>query len=301
MSRCQGCGIILQNKDENKVGYTPNKSNKLCQRCFKITNYNNHDLKSVNINNNDILKKINNYHYFNIFLCDILSLNTSTIKLFNKINNPKIIVITKIDILPDNIKLNTLKQRIISSYNLNELLFISIKNNNGIVELLKYFNVYERVVLCGPTSSGKSSLINYIFKTNLTISNYKNTTQDFIALPNSNNTIIDSPGFNIDNIKDIKLNNIVVKTINLKNTYELIIDNIVFRFKNDCNLTIYISSNIPIKTRKYTNEYTSEIKISNFSDITINNIGFIYLKDSNMLNVSEINKISIRKSIVGGI
>jgi len=39
MSKCAGCGILLQNDDALKEGYTKNLDNKFCERCFRIKNY----------------------------------------------------------------------------------------------------------------------------------------------------------------------------------------------------------------------------------------------------------------------
>ena len=40
MTKCVGCGITLQNENKNDVGYTPDIKNELCERCFKLKNYN---------------------------------------------------------------------------------------------------------------------------------------------------------------------------------------------------------------------------------------------------------------------
>ena len=53
MNKCIGCGSILQSDDNNKIGYTTNINNRLCERCFKIKNYN--DYKLVSKSNNDYI------------------------------------------------------------------------------------------------------------------------------------------------------------------------------------------------------------------------------------------------------
>ena len=40
MNKCTGCGAVLQNIDTTKEGYVVNLDNKLCERCFRIKNYN---------------------------------------------------------------------------------------------------------------------------------------------------------------------------------------------------------------------------------------------------------------------
>ena len=40
MSKCIGCGAILQNNDPLKEGYVKDLNKNLCERCFKIRHYN---------------------------------------------------------------------------------------------------------------------------------------------------------------------------------------------------------------------------------------------------------------------
>ena len=49
MNKCIGCGVILQDKFEQKLGYTKNIEAKYCERCFRIKNYS--DYKLVDKNN----------------------------------------------------------------------------------------------------------------------------------------------------------------------------------------------------------------------------------------------------------
>ena len=53
MIKCTGCGVVLQDKDENNIGYTKDINHKLCLRCFKIKNYN--EYTSILKNNDEYL------------------------------------------------------------------------------------------------------------------------------------------------------------------------------------------------------------------------------------------------------
>ena len=301
MSKCKGCGITLQNNDINGLGYTPKLTNKLCERCFKITNYNYHESISKALDNDKICSNINQKKAFTFFLCDILSLNDKIIDIFKRINNPKILVITKMDFIPKNIDIAKMKQRIINNYNLSDLLFVSIKNSYGKEDILEYVNIYQKVIFAGPTSSGKSSLINFLFNFELTVSNHKNTTQEFINLNYEGKTIIDAPGFTYDNFKEIKVSGLLTpKTLILKKDYELCIDDLVISSSKDINITIYLPKNILYKTRKCKEKIKYNIKIDNNSDVVIKNIGFIYFKDMTSIYVSNDTFINTRLSIVGG-
>ena len=57
MTKCAGCGALLQDVDPLKEGYVRNLDNKYCERCFKITHYNEYILS--NKSNDEYLKKVN--------------------------------------------------------------------------------------------------------------------------------------------------------------------------------------------------------------------------------------------------
>ena len=37
MTKCVGCGIKLQDKDKNEVGYTPDLKNEMCEEIYPCT------------------------------------------------------------------------------------------------------------------------------------------------------------------------------------------------------------------------------------------------------------------------
>ena len=297
MNKCPGCGAILQSEDVNKAGYIKNLDYKLCERCFKIKNYNYYDQNRV-ISNEDILLKSNDIHGLRIFLCDLFTLNDNIVKLYSKINNPKIFLITKIDVVPKNINLDKLKNNIINYIKDVNVFLISIKNDYGKNELLNIIRKYNSVCLLGPSSSGKSSLINHLFSSSLTVSNYQNTTQDFIEIKNDGIKIYDVPGFTDNYRENINYKKMIKPiTMNLKKEYELVINDYVIGFKEDASITLFFESDINIKTNKKKTKFIYERSIQK-GDILINNLGFIYIKKENVLCYSN-SKIFIRPSLVG--
>lgn len=302
MSKCKGCGITLQSNDKTKVGYTPKENGKLCERCFKITNYNYHENEGKLIDNNVIIKGINSKKCATMFLCDILNLNSNVMEIYDIINEPKVLVVTKSDMIPKNIKLNILEENIKRIYHVDNLMFVSSLSGYGKRNVLEYLHHYGKVVMAGPTSSGKSSLINYLFGLDLTVSNHKNTTQEFISLNVEDVQVIDAPGFNedylIDNVKQKGF--ISPKTVVIKKGYSLCIDNLEVYGDKDINLTLFFPKNILHKTRKIKKEFKNSIKIDKQSDLVVNNLGFIYFKDEAMIWVNDNNYLDVRESIVGG-
>ncbi len=299
MSKCKGCGLVLQNTDKTSLGYTPKLTNKLCERCFKIANYGYHD-EGKYLDNDEICDNINKKKAFSLFMCDVFSLNDIIIELFNKINNPKYFVLTKVDLLPNNIDYKKITMRIKESYHLSNVILCSIKNETGMEDIKHLINTYQKVIFCGPTSSGKSSLINHLFDYELTVSAHKNTTQEFISLKKDNFTLIDAPGF-INDILISKDHMIKPKTLFIKKDYELVIDNCILSFEKDTPVVLYFLKDTMIKTRKIRKENSHVISANNYSDITIKNLGFIYLKEGCNIGINNPNDISIRQSIVGGL
>ena len=102
--KCLGCGATLQDSDSRILGYTPKLSNDLCMRCFKLKHYGVLTNAGKTQDNMILLKKINKKKGFVIFLIDFLNIYEDIINIYKKITLPKILVITKSDLIPKNIK-----------------------------------------------------------------------------------------------------------------------------------------------------------------------------------------------------
>lgn len=301
IKKCIGCGIPLQTENENDLGYTPKLENDLCARCFKLKHYGNKIDEGKNQNNTILLEKINKNKCHVLFITDFLNTNNEVIDTYKKIKNPKNLVINKSDIIPKNIIVSKLLNNIKKIYKIDEEIIICSSKNNKLDDLYKIINKYDKVLFCGYTNMGKSSLINKITKTNLTVSNKRNTTQEFIKTSYEDKTIIDAPGF-INNYiieKDIK-NIIKPITYQMKNKYYLNIEQIKLAFDKDINLTMYIDNNINVEKRKIKETLNYEKTIRSNCDILIKGIGFIKVKgDTNFfINISK-DRYEIRPSIVG--
>lgn len=296
MSKCIGCGAILQNENENEKGYVVSTNSLLCKRCFDLKNYNkNADFES-NFDNDLLLKNINKKGLFTIFLCDIISLNDKVIDIYNNIKNDKIFVLTKVDIIPKNIKYEKIIKSLKYNYNIDTYLF-SIKNKKLINSLLNIINEKKNVIISGITSSGKSTLINTLFNQNITASHYKNTTLDFIMIKHDDLIIFDSPGFDTKIITSKIKNTLKEKIINLKKGYEVNINGIRFYSENDINFVIFMPSVIKVSTKKITlNDGNKEV-IKDNSDLVFDTF-FIYFKKEVNIFINNKNYL-IRKSVVG--
>lgn len=300
MSKCLGCGLNIQDEDVLALGYAPNIDNDYCQRCFKIQNYNYHDDIKV-ISNKEIINLINEKKAMTFFLCDFLSFNQKNIDLYNEIKTDKVFVLTKSDMLPKNLKEANLINRLKDKYNIDKVLLASIITDDGINEIVNIIQEYKTILFAGPSSSGKSSLINYLFNKNLTTSSYQNTTQMINTINEMGITIYDVPGFS-DQYYDLKYKgSINSKTIILKSEYELLIDEYIIQTEKDTPITMYIARDLSYVTRKIKTKNNNKLNVPNSSDITIKNGCLLYFKNQASVLVNKTDGLDIHNSIVGGL
>ena len=165
IKKCSGCGSIIQNKDPKKVGYTPKENAKLCERCFKLKNYNQKEIIELKYDNSDILNIVNDKAEVVFFITDFLNINKKTLEMYNKIIKEKFLVINKIDYIPYSIKLEKYKEYLKKIYNIDEnIICLSALKNYNLNELNNKLHCFKNNYICGFTNSGKSTIINRICK-----------------------------------------------------------------------------------------------------------------------------------------
>ena len=302
MKKCLGCGITLQNKSKDILGYTENIENNLCERCFKLKNYGLYTkVPLTNKNYTQILKAIPTSSTI-VYVTDILSLDTTWIE---KLNHP-ILVITKKDILPKSTKNEKIISYIHNHYpNISNIILTSSKTGEGIPELYKKISNYQKIYIVGTTNSGKSTLINKLInyygetkENTITASMYPSTTLDTIEIKIDNTTIIDTPGLinegNITNYIDeagIKKitpkKEIKPKSCQIEGKGSIAVDNYVridYTTKSKTSIVIYTSNNLNIH---FINKNNSNLKnlskyeysLTSKKDVVIPGLGFIKCKD----------------------
>lgn len=217
--KCEGCGIDIQTIERNEDGYLPesvfiekteSKEILLCQRCFKLKHYN--QLMPVKLNSNFYpqLKSVLKDFKTIIWVVDIIDFEgTYREEIINNIKNKNIILlINKVDLLPNTISYSVLKEwvlkRIGKSLNIKRenIRIISSKNNFGINGLRKkLLNLNEeKILITGVTNTGKSSILNKLCESNITVSSYPGTTLKLIAskMKASNINFYDTPGIELN-------------------------------------------------------------------------------------------------------
>ncbi len=329
MKRCVGCGVILQSEDSNKLGYIPaNKINeaKYCERCFKLTHYNNTIIIPLKDINDHIIKEVNKNKKNVYYIIDLLNINNETINTYKEIKTSKKLIVSKLDVIPRSIKCNKITEWLKSTYGINEdIFYISSNKEINLERIINDIerNQYRESYILGYTNSGKSTLINSLcniinpVNNKITTSLIPNTTLDFIKIKLSPEvTIIDSPGFTLSNTfyKDNELD--LIKRINPKKfikpvTYQtkditslLIEKRLRICFNSFNSVTTYFSNDL-IVDRIFANkkdlldQKETIFDIEDNSDIVIKGIGFINVKKACQIKVyGEYDKlIEIRKSM----
>lgn len=300
MTKCVGCGIKLQAKDKNELGYTPNLNNALCERCFKLKNYNILTNKGINIDNDKLINKINELNTCVLFLVDFINLDSEVIEAYKKIKSKKILIITKADIIPKNIKYQKLIQNIKNIYDIKEdLILTSSKTKLNIKTITKLCLEEKNICLAGFTNAGKSSLINALVGSDITVSKKSNTTQDFIKLNVNGITIYDAPGF-MSNINRENIPKSIIRPITYQfpSRHYLLIQDIKLNILENSNFTIYVGNEANIIRRKENENVECKIIVPKNSDVIIKGFCFINFKNTCMISLNT-KDYEIRPSIVG--
>lgn len=300
MTKCVGCGIKLQEKDKNELGYTPNLNNALCERCFKLKNYNILTNKGINIDNDKLINKINELNTCVLFLVDFINLDSEVIEAYKKIKSKKILIITKADIIPKNIKYQKLIQNIKNIYDIKEdLILTSSKTKLNIKTITKLCLEEKNICLAGFTNAGKSSLINALVGSDITVSKKPNTTQDFIKLNVDGINIYDAPGF-MSNINRENIPRSIIRPITYQfpSKHYLLIKDIKLNILENSNFTIYVGNEANIIRRKENENVECKIIVPKNSDVIIKGFCFINFKNTCMISLNT-KDYEIRPSIVG--
>ncbi|KGE18673.1 ribosome biogenesis GTPase YqeH [Paenibacillus wynnii] len=214
--KCSGCGIKLQTENKEIPGFIPevayDRDPVICQRCFRIKNYN--EASSVSVNQDEFLRLLSGIGEKNalvIHIVDLFDFEGSLISGLQRFvgNNPVILAVNKVDLLPKVTNLNKMRnwvQQRCKEHGMKteEIILCSAKRNQGFDRLLESVTELRGqrdVYVVGATNVGKSTLINRLISDysdldqELTTSQYPGTTLDTVKIPlDDGHYIIDTPG-----------------------------------------------------------------------------------------------------------
>ena len=324
MSKCIGCGVELS-IDKNNIGYTTCLDNKLCERCFRIRNYN--EYKTVTKDNDEYYKILDGIdNSLTLLIIDLFDIPSNLKTIIKHLNNQVILVLTKFDLIPTDYEekfIGYFKDNY--SLNIIDTIIISSKKNyhiDQLYDMIKKYNNTNKVYLVGPTNAGKSSIINKLIynysdsDTTITTSNLPSTTLSTIEIKLNDITLIDTPGIisfdSLINYVDSKLLKKIIPNNKIKpisyqiKTKQFIKIEDIFGIEciNNNNIVLYISNSLSInryyKDIRMDNLVKHHINVDDDSDIVIPGLGFIHVLNSDEFNIYLLNDIGyyIRKSIV---
>lgn len=341
--KCEGCGINIQSIDKDKPGYIPQNTldekilendKILCQRCFKLKNYN--QLMPYDLNS-DFLPQLGKVvEDFNtiIWVIDIIDFEgTFRDEIAKKINGKNIILLAnKIDLLPKTSALSEVKEWLFKKVRnkmkikKENIRMISAKKNFGFTKVRKLLTMTEneKALIIGVTNTGKSSVLNKITRGDITVSSYPGTTLNLIKtqLSESKILIYDTPGIEPDDrlyeffdiytqVKMIPNKSIEVETYKLEKERVFFISALIYfiideRADKDLKpiFTVFASNNISFHE---TNKNKIEDLINNRdvifppynNDFDFNNIDFeeqrLSIKEGYDLSIPGFGWISVKR------
>lgn len=320
MKKCKGCGAFLQDSNDKFEGYTTNINNDLCERCFRIKNYNEYKLvEKNNIEFTDILKDINKTNDLVVLLVDLFNIPINLKEITEYLNNDILLVLTKKDIFSYKIP----DEKFLSyNYGINYIdsLVVSSNKNYNFDLLYEKINKYKKsnkVYIVGYTNSGKSTLINKFVhnysknNVNITTSNLPSTTLNTLEIVIDDDlTLVDTPGILDNSNIDVNLLKKVIPKKEIKPiTYQIhskqyiYIEDIIKIESIDNNLTLYFSNDLKIErkykdNKKLLNEKIVRVKKN--EDIVISGIGFIKATNDEVIKINTKNSYLIytRRSLI---
>lgn len=216
MPNCIGCGAQIQTEHPGKLGYAPtsslDKEEIICQRCFRLKNYN--ELQPVSLTDDDFLRILNGLGERKgliVKIVDIFDFNGSWLPGLHRFvgNNDILLIANKADLLPKSVKEQKLLQwmkREANKLGLKpvDILTVSAHKGTGIPEAMEAIDHYRKgsdVFVVGSTNVGKSTFINRIIKQAtgqdniITTSHFPGTTLDMIEIPlDDEQSLYDTPG-----------------------------------------------------------------------------------------------------------
>ena len=311
IKKCSGCGLPLQYTNENELGYAPKKDAKICQRCFKLKNYNQREIIDLKYNNDEIIEIINKNAESAFFITDFINLSNEVINIFNKITKNKYLVINKCDLIPNSINKDKYISWVKETYNIDsKILLISASRKYNINELNNKLDLSKNNYICGFTNSGKSTIINELCLLNKKSGNIlsslmPNTTLDVIKIKlDEGKYVYDTPGFiSNDNFDEVTYPKSYLKpvTIQTKPGDVISVNNNIFIKcdENTNSFTFYMSDKLNIRKVYDTDiNFNKSYDIDENNELFISSYGFINIKNKCSIKLNNIdNYTEVRKSM----
>ena len=171
MTKCRGCGALLQSEDKTKPGYTPKEGSEYCQRCFRLIHYDDLTVSmKTGIDPDTVFEAVEKLDAAVLYVCDLFDFESGMIPgLTRKIGDKDIVLAcTKRDLLPDTVSHDKIARFVFGrlkeyGIRIKELVLVSGITKEGIEEDRSAVDKTSHgrpVVVMGRANSGKSTLLN---------------------------------------------------------------------------------------------------------------------------------------------
>lgn len=213
MTKCLGCGVELQYDQPKLIGYSPKKDATICQRCFRLTHYNDVVVSMrESIPLEEVLQKVNKLDVLVCWVVDLFDFEAGLLpSLARHLPNKDIVLVAgKRDLLPKTLGNDKLIQFIRKRCKAANLEFKAIvlcsdlvkharsEENFSVNEVLNTIDVLRNgkdVALVGMANAGKSTLLNAILMNqSVTTSAHPGTTLDVNPIQFEDYILYDTPG-----------------------------------------------------------------------------------------------------------
>jgi 30S ribosome assembly GTPase len=314
ITKCQGCGAILQTQDQTKVGFSLNLELDYCQSCYKLMHYGE---GSTHFHPEDLPKLASDALI--IMVSSVLHLDLLfSYPVYRYQPDAKFVyIINQVDLLPSSTNLDLLIERITAQAKKHyipylDIILMSAKNTYDIENLKKYIGNYKEkhVYLVGVQNSGKTTIFKALTNHTKALAFKKaGLTQEALTGELKHQIIYDMPGLYQEGYLHQMLPYEVYKNLipeqqirpkiyQLKQNQSLFIEGLI-AFTNlgdDRSVALYLERTVSIhKTNQlrvktllsekekhfkiYANEYTEKaFKIpAGKQQITLADMGFIHI------------------------
>lgn len=329
MNKCRGCGVLLQNTDREKEGFSKFLDSRFCERCFRIKNYN--EYKTLDKDGEyflNIVKEIGNKDNLVVLVVDLFQIPKDFQEIVEVLKNPILLVLTKRDLLPVSLYEERLKEYFKGLSNqIVDTVIISSNKNYHFDELMEDIRKYQtelEVYVVGYTNAGKSSMINKILEDytkqipDITVSMLPSTTMQKIEIKIDDDLVlIDTPGLLeknslLHNLSGEELKQVMPKkrinpiSYQIKEKQTIFIDKYVrIDCSNENDLVFYFSNSLDIsRVWKDTDQLKElekkSIKVSSKEDIVIKGLGFFKAMKEDRFDIYVVPGVDVytRKSLI---
>lgn len=204
--KCKGCGIELQYTDPGRLGYSPKQDAQYCQRCFRMTHYDDAGISMrKGIDEGTIMEQAASVDGLIVWVMDCFDLEAGILNGMHRhfIGRDVILAVTKCDLLPKTMtdeKLFRFISSRLKQWRFNPVAIALLRKGNRedletLTNRIELFRKGRDVLFMGKANAGKSTLLNGLLRDSvLTVTRYPGTTLDFNEIEMDGWKLIDTPG-----------------------------------------------------------------------------------------------------------